>query len=94
MAIFPWYNQTWKFFEWVVRLKGRNTKVSRHLVKLGIQQIFAVESGILGLESGIQLQLKKSGIPLTIGIRNSSSTDKESTIQYLESRIHGMEFRI
>ena len=30
-----------------------NTKVSRHLVKLEIQQIFAVESGILGLESGI-----------------------------------------
>ena len=71
-----------------------NTKVSRHLVKLEIQQIFAVESGILGLESGIQLQLAESGIPLTIGIRNPSSTDKESTIKYLESRIHGMEFRI
>ena len=31
------------------------------------------------LESGIQL--KESGISLMIGIRNSSSTDKESRIQ-------------
>ena len=37
------------------------------------------------LESGIQL--KESWIPLTIGIRNPSSTNKESGIQYLESEI-------
>ena len=37
------------------------------------------------LEFGIQF--KESGILLTIGIRNPSSTDKESGIQYLESRI-------
>ena len=34
-----------------------------------------VESGILGLESGIQL--KESGIILTTGIQNPSSTDKD-----------------
>ena len=34
-----------------------------------------VESGILGF--GIQMQLKESGIPPTIGIRKPSSTDKE-----------------
>ena len=44
-----------------------------------------MESGILGF--GIR-------IPLTIGIRNPSSTDKEKGIQYLESGIHGVESRI
>ena len=45
------------------------------------------------MESGIQL--KESGIPLTIGVRNPSATDKESTgIQYLESGIHGVESRV
>ena len=43
------------------------------------------------LESGIQF--KEFGIPLTIEIRNQSSTDKESVIQYLESGIHGVDFR-
>ena len=38
------------------------------------------------LESGIHL--KESGIPLTLGIRNPSSTDKESAIQYFESGVH------
>ena len=38
--------------------------------------------------------LKKSGIPLTIGIRNPNSTNKESTIQYLESGICSVESRI
>ena len=37
------------------------------------------------LESGIQL--KETGIPPTIGIRNPTSNDKESEIQYLESGI-------
>ena len=41
-----------------------------------------MESGIL--EFGIQL--KESEIPLTIGIRNISSIDKESAIQFLESK--------
>ena len=45
------------------------------------------------LESGIQL--KESGIPLTIGIQNPSSTALTKTrIQYLESGIHGVESRI
>ena len=38
------------------------------------------------VESGWALQ---SGIPLTtVGIRNPSSTDKESRFQYLESGVH------
>ena len=52
----------------------------------GLRETFAcgmwnVES--LNLESGIQL--KESGIPLTIRIQNPSTTDKESGIQCLES---------
>ena len=43
------------------------------------------------LESG--MELKESRIPLTIVIRNPSSTDM-SVIQYLESGIHGLESRI
>ena len=45
-----------------------------------------MESEILGLESGIQH--KESGIPLTIGIQNPSSTGKESGFQYPESGIN------
>ena len=37
---------------------------------------------------------QESGNPLQIGIRNPRSSDKESGIQYLESRIHGVESRI
>ena len=44
------------------------------------------------VESGIQL--KESRISLTVAIWNPSSTDKESEIQYLKSRIHDMESRI
>ena len=50
-----------------------------------IQQIFAVESGILGF--GIWNELKESGISLTIGIQNPSFIDKESRIHGLKSRI-------
>ena len=42
------------------------------------------------VESGIQL--KESGIPLTFGILNPSSTDKEFGIQYRESRIQDPRF--
>ena len=45
-----------------------------------------------GLESGIQL--KESGILLKIGFQNPSFIDKEYVIQYLQSGIHGAEFRI
>ena len=37
---------------------------------------------------------QESGNPLQIGIRNPRLSDKESGIQYLESRIHGLESRI
>ena len=43
------------------------------------------------MESEIQHMIKEYRIPLTIEIRNSLSTDKESRIQYLESRTHGVE---
>ena len=41
----------------------------------------------------VGIQLKESGIPLTIGIGNPSSTDKKSTIEYPESGIHSLENR-
>ena len=47
-----------------------------------------VESGILAV------QLKQSGISLTMGILNPNSTDKESGFQYLKSRILSVESRI
>ena len=42
----------------------------------------------------VGIQLKEYGIPLTIGIRNPSSTDKKSAVEYLESGIHSLESRI
>ena len=52
----------------------------------GNLEIFASGIKYLGLlKPGIQL--KTSVIPLTIGIRNPSSTDKESGIQGVQSRI-------
>ena len=44
-----------------------------------IPGILAVESGSWTLESGIQL--KESGVPLRIVVRNPSSTDKVPGIQ-------------
>ena len=50
------------------------------------EKFLLVESGTWAFESGIQL--KESGIPMTIAIRNpSSSKDKESGIHGVESRI-------
>ena len=50
---------------------------------------FFVKSGILGF--GIRVQLKESGIPLTIGTQDPSSTEKDSGlksgIQIMKSRI-------
>ena len=41
-----------------------------------------------------RIQLKEYLIAPTIGICNPSFTDKESGIQYLESRVHGWKSRI
>ena len=41
---------------------------------------------------GFRIQCKESGIPITVGIQNPSFT--ETGIQYLESGIHGVEFKI
>ena len=51
-----------------------------------------VESGIVGL--GIWNTAQGIWIPLTIGIRNPSSTDTDSGIKNLESGIHSMGSRI
>ena len=40
------------------------------------------------------IQPEEWGIPITIEIRNPSSTDKESVIQYMLSGIHGVESRV
>ena len=56
----------------------------------GIQEFLFVESGILGF--GIRDTVQGDGIPITIGIRNSSSTN--TRIQYLESGIQRVESRI
>jgi len=40
-----------------------------------------------------RMQLKESGNPLTIEIRNPISTDMESEIQYLETGFHSVESR-
>ena len=66
-----------------------------HKLQLQLQQIFTVESGILGF--GIRNTAKgiQNSIKDWIGIRNPSSTDKESEIQYLdpESKIRNSKFR-
>ena len=61
--------------------------------------LLPVESGILGFgfwNSTLGIRNSAPGIrnPAAIGIRKPSSTDKESGIQYLESRIHSVESRI
>ena len=49
------------------------------LLESGIWKFYLVESGILDLE--FIIQLKETGMALTIGVRNPSSFDKESGIQ-------------
>ena len=59
------------------------------------QEIFAC--GIRNPESSALksvIQLRKSKIPLTAGIQNTSSADKESGIQYPESGIDRVASRI
>ena len=65
------------------------------LVDSAIRWIFAC--GIRNPESSALrsvIQLKKSKIPLTAGIQNTSFADKESGIQYPESAIDSVESRI
>ena len=50
--------------------------------------------GIQIPESGYFFLFVEFGIQLMIGTRGSSSMDKASGFQYLESGIHGMESRI
>ena len=49
------------------------------------------ESGNFGLWNG-EIQLKESGIPLTIVIQNPSSTDKESEIQVFTDKKAGIQY--
>ena len=62
------------------------------LVETGIRDIFLVKSGILGF--GIRNTAQGIWIPMTTGIQNPSSTDKECGTKYLESGIHGVESRL
>ena len=66
-------------------MQGNPDSAILDIFACGIRNPGLVESGI---------QLKESRISLTVAIRNPSSTDKESEIQYLKSRIHDMESRI
>ena len=66
-------------------MRGNPDSAILDIFACGIRNPGLVESGI---------QLKESRISLTVAIRNPSSTDKESEIQYLKSRIHDMESRI
>ena len=64
-------------------------------VQTGIREVFLVDSGNPRLWNPEHTwELKESGIPITIKIRNPNSTDKETGFQYLESKIHGVESRI
>ena len=67
----------------------RNGGFSRLLVATSFPISFRSCKGIQIPES-VKFLLVESGILLRIGIQNPSSTDKESGIQYLESRIHGV----
>ena len=78
-----------------VRLSGFQNPGDLCLWNPKSQEIFAC--GIRNPESSALksvMQLKKSKIPLTTGIQNTSSADKESGIQYPESGIDSVESRI
>ena len=62
------------------------------LVESGILEISLVETRILGF--GIRNTAQGIRIPLSIGLRNQRSTDKNSRVQYLESEVHGVESRV
>jgi len=55
-------------------------------VETGIREVFLVDSGNLGFGIRNTLELKESGIPLTIKIQNPSSTDKETGFRIENSR--------
>ena len=75
----------------------QNTGI-REVFACGIREIwnqrnvFLLETGILSFE--IRNTTQEIRIPLTNGIQNPSSADKDSGIHYLESGIHGVESRI
>ena len=62
------------------------------LVESAILEISLMETRILGF--GIRNTAQGIRIPLSIGLRNQGSTDKKSRVQYLESGIHRVEFRV
>ena len=59
---------------------------------LNQRTVFLLETGILSF--GIRNTTQEIRIPLTNGIQNPSSADKDSGTHYLESGIHGVESRI
>ena len=79
---------------WVIK-NSPHVRESFCLLNPESGNILHVESGILGLRIP-KIQLKKSGIPLTIGIQNPESKFPltKAGIQYLESWIYRVESRI
>ena len=90
------------------RKKTLNRFMSPHLRKSGFRnprtfclwnpesrKFLFVESGILGFGKRNTAQGIRNPLMIVIaGIHSTTSTDKESGIQYLESGIHGVESRI
>ena len=79
---------------WVIKKLPR-VRESFCLLNPESGNILLVESGILGLRIP-KIQLKESGIPLTIGIQNPESKFPltKDGIQYPESKIYPVESRI
>ena len=79
---------------WVIK-NSPHVRESFCLLNPESGNILLVESGILGLRIP-KIQLKESGIPITIGIRNPESKFPltKAGIQYPESGIYHMESRI
>ena len=59
---------------------------------LNQRTVFLLETGILSF--GIRNTTQEIRIPLTNGIQNPSSADKDSGTHYLESGIYGVESKI
>ena len=76
----------------LLRRRGSALKLENLKELSGIQEFFIVESRVLGF--CIRNPAPEMRVSLTIGIRNPSSNDRKSGIQYLQSRIHSLESRI
>ena len=81
-----------KFRQCAQKFTASSTSAPKLKFKLKVLLRNLESQKILLMESGIQI--KESGIPITIGIQNSTVLQKNTGIQYLESGIHSVESRI